>query len=418
MPTKLQGSLHPDFVKIAVSLQKMLPKNKPGGAALCVYHHGKKVVDIWGGSQNRDFAPWQEDTVAFSASTTKGVISTVMHILVDRGLADYEDKVAKHWPEFAQNGKENITIRHIMNHEAGLYDCETILAGLDDVLDWDAVVKKIEEASPSYEPGTVSSYHGLTYGHIVGGLIERITKLPFQEVLRTELAEPLGLDGLFIGVPDSELKRCAKIISCDGNIGKGFNQYKKIPLPIALTTYYFLRLMGIDLKHFKKSLLPPFIEDLNFNEKAALQAVIPSANGVFTARSLAKMYAMIANGGELDGVRILSEATTRKFQAVQSTRRDIVTTKRMNWRLGYHEAFTLGSTSAFGHYGFGGSGAFCDPELNLAAALTLNYDLEKPVGNLRFGKFSEQVKRCARRLEKYGRSYSHDLEKVPIGETN
>ncbi len=416
MTTVLKGSLHPDFARLADSLLKMLPKDEPGGAALCVYHRGKKVVDIWGGSQDRAFTPWRDDTVAFSASTTKGVISTVMHILVDRGLADYDDKVAEHWPEFGQNGKENITIRHVMTHEAGLYDSAIILADVDDVLDWGAVLNKIELASPSYEPGTVSSYHGLTYGHILGGIIEKIAKKPFQEVLRTELAEPLQLDGLFIGVPDSAWQRCAKIISCDGNIGKGFNQYQKIPLPIALTIYYLLRLLGIDLRHFKKALLPPFIEELNFNDRAAMQAVIPSANGAFTARSLARMYAMIANGGELDGVRILSEATTRKFQSVQSNRRDIVTTKCMNWRLGYHEAFTFGRTAAFGHYGFGGSGAFCDPNLNLAVAMTLNYDLEKPMGNLRFGKFSEQAKNCVKRLEKYGRNYSPELQEITASE--
>lgn len=322
--------------------------------------------------------------------------------------------MAVYWPEFAQNGKQDVTIRHVMTHEAGLHRVIDLISEPQQLLDWDSLLETIASAKPSHIPGTQSAYHGLTYGHILGGIIEKITGKAFSEVLQRELVEPLDLDGMFIGVPDSDIHRCAKIISCDGYIGKGFKRYESIPRPLALSLYHLLRLRGIDLKNFKNALLPSFIDEVNFNDDKLLKAVIPAANGVFTARSLAKMYAMLANGGELEGVRLLSPSSTKKIQAVQSLRRDIVTTKRMNWRLGFHEAFTHRKTVAYGHYGFGGSGAFCDPELNLAVALTLNYDLEKVRGNLRFGRFSVAATRCARRRMDVNKN--RDTKIIPVAE--
>ena len=202
----------------------MIPKDRPGGAALCVYHEGQKVVDTWGGTKDRYLTDWQEDTLAFSASTTKGVISTLMHILVDQGLADYEDKVSNYWPAFAQNGKQDITIRHVMTHEAGLHSVSELISEPEELLDWHKLLEKITAAKPSHISGTQSAYHGLTYGHILGGIIEKITGKDFTDVLQQELVDPRVLDGMFIGVPDSDIHRCAKIISCDGYIDKGFKR--------------------------------------------------------------------------------------------------------------------------------------------------------------------------------------------------
>jgi CubicO group peptidase (beta-lactamase class C family) len=116
----LDGQVHPDFADVAAALVRQIPKHEHAGAAVCVYHEGEPVVDIWGGNRDGEGRPWLEDTTAASFSTTKGVISTLLHILVDRGFADYDDRVARHWPEFGQNGKDTITIRHVLCHEAGL----------------------------------------------------------------------------------------------------------------------------------------------------------------------------------------------------------------------------------------------------------------------------------------------------------
>ena len=117
----ISGYIHPDFSDVANVLQRQLPKDSAGGAAICVYHQGKKVVDIWGGTRNWAGDPWEEDTLALSFSTTKGVTSTLLHILVEKGFAKYGDPISKYWPEFAKNGKDNITIRTAMSHQAGLY---------------------------------------------------------------------------------------------------------------------------------------------------------------------------------------------------------------------------------------------------------------------------------------------------------
>lgn len=399
----LQGTFHPDFGKVAETLIKMLPQSKnpgyAGGASLCVYHQGEKVVDIWGGTKDREGNPWTEDTIVFSASTTKGVTSTLMHILVDKGLADYDDPIAKHWPEFGQNGKEHITIRQAMNHQAGLYNIgDYDLAG-DDILDWDKAVAEIAKAAPAHEPGTHSAYHGLTYGHLIGAIIENITQKPFQEVLQQELTEPLGLDGLFIGVPDSEIDRLAKLITLDGRLGLALRRHHKLPPALRKALHFITTLLGLDFSHFGRALGPEFIHDVNVNDRAHMQAVIPAANGAFTARSLAKMYAAIANGGEIEGTRIMSQERVNYLMRRQVRSRDKVLIIPMGWRLGYHQIFTVGPKTprAFGHFGFGGSGAWCDPSRNLAMAMTLNTGVGTPTGDLRTAKISGDVVRCAER---------------------
>lgn len=403
----LQGTFHPDFGRVAETLIKMLPQNKnpshAGGASLCVYHNGEKVVDIWGGTKDKDGNPWQQDTVVFSASTTKGVTSTLMHVLVDQGLADYDDPIAKHWPEFAQNGKQHITIRQAMNHQAGLYNIGDYDLGDGDIHDWHTIVRLLAEAKPAHEPGLHSAYHGLTYGHLIGGIIENMTGQPFQQVLKEKLADPLDLDGLFIGVPDDALSRLAKLITLDGRLGLALRRHTTIPPAIRKILHILTTLFGADFTHFARALGPEFIHDINVNDPHHMQAVIPGVNGAFTARSLAKMYAALANGGEIDGKRILSPETIARLGRPQVRGRDKVLIIPMGWRLGYHHIFTVGARApgAFGHFGFGGSGAWCDPKRNLAMAMTLNTGVGTPTGDMRTAKISGDVIRCAERRAKW-----------------
>ncbi|MBV1921801.1 MAG: beta-lactamase family protein, partial [Pseudomonadales bacterium] len=389
----LQGELHPDFGKVAETLIKLLPSNKPGGASLCVYHNGEKVVDVWGGTKDKEGSPWEKDTLVFSASTTKGVTSTLLHILVDKGLANYNDTVAQHWPEFSQNGKGNITIRHVLSHQAGLYNIADYGYSKEHIWNWPEALRLIEEATPIHEPGKHSAYHGLTYGHIIGGLIEKISGKPFQQVLHEEITAPLDLDGMFIGVPDEDLGRLAELMSFDGNLGVALKRYQKIPPILRKYLNYLSRLFGADFKHFAKALAPDFIDQINFNDHKAMQIIIPSANGAFTARSLAKMYAALANEGSLDGVTVMSKERVAQFNTRQATGRDKVINFPMRWRLGYHEIPTRrgGLPNSFGHFGFGGSGAWCDPSKNLAVALTLNTGIGTPTGDLRTVRIASDV---------------------------
>jgi CubicO group peptidase (beta-lactamase class C family) len=318
-------------------------------------------------------------------------------------MADYDDPIAKHWPEFAQNGKEHITIRQAMNHQAGLYNIGDYDLGDKDIHDWDVIVDMLARAEPAHEPGLHSAYHGLTYGHLIGGIIENMTGQPFQQVLKEKLADPLELDGLFIGVPDDAMSRLAKLISLDGRLGLALRRHHSIPPAVRKILHYLTTLLGADFTHFGRALGPEFIHDVNVNDRKHMQAVIPGVNGAFTARSLAKMYAAIANGGEIEGQRILSDQTVARLLRPQVRGRDKVLIIPMGWRLGYHQIFAVGARArgAFGHFGFGGSGAWCDPARNLAMAMTLNTGVGTPTGDIRTARISGDVIRCAERRAKW-----------------
>ncbi|MFT5444247.1 MAG: CubicO group peptidase (beta-lactamase class C family), partial [Myxococcota bacterium] len=208
----LEGYIHPDFWRTAQTFEKIMPRKGNGGAALCVYHRGEKVVDIWGGTRDDDGNPWLGDTLALSYSTTKGVASTLIHILADRGLIDYDAPVSLYWPEFAAEGKDLITVRQLMSHEAGLYDIRHLVDDAQRMLDWTYMTDALAAAKPVHEPGTAHGYHGLTYGWLVGELAQRVTGKPFGELLQSEIAAPLGLGGLYVGLPEDQMHRRAKLI--------------------------------------------------------------------------------------------------------------------------------------------------------------------------------------------------------------
>jgi CubicO group peptidase (beta-lactamase class C family) len=385
----LEGNVRPDYADVAASLIRQIPKDQAAGAAVCVYHRGVSVVDIWGGIKDSAGNPWREDTTAPSFSTTKGVLSTLVHILVDQGRAGYDDPIARHWPEFAAQGKEAITIRQALCHEAGLYRVTDLISSPSEMLDWAHMKALIAQARPVHEPGAAHGYHALTYGWLVGGLIEEISGKPLQTVLAEELVDPLGLDGMFIGMPHNELYRRAELtrgISKPARPREAWVETLRGWLETALGK------AGVELSEFDAA-LNPFNEEFDWNAEATVMAVIPAANGQFTARSLARMYAMLAGGGELDGVRLLSEARVREISQVQSRTRDRVLFMPMHWRMGYHRAFTIGvkAPQAFGHYGYGGSGAFCDPSRELAVALTLNSGTGTPMGT----SFMPRIARAA-----------------------
>jgi CubicO group peptidase (beta-lactamase class C family) len=194
----------------------------------------------------------------------------------------------------------------------------------------------------------------------------------------------------------------AQLITYGGRLGSALNGWRKLPPSLRWTLHHLGLLAGLDFTHFARALTPEYIIGLNFNDKAVTQAVIPSANGVFTARSLARIYGALANGGELDGVRILSANRIPLLQQQQSKGKDRVVNFPMRWRLGYHQAFALGARlpNSFGHFGFGGSGAWCDPSLNLSVAMTLNTGVGTPTGDLRTVRIAGDVVRCALRRQR------------------
>jgi len=389
----LEGYVHPDFAKVAATLNRQIPKDRPGGAAVCIYHRGEKVVDIWGGTKDREGNPWQADTLSFSFSTTKGVASTLLHCLVDEGLVDYDQPVAKYWPEFAQAGKQSITVRQAMCHEAGLYHIREMIEHADHMLDWGFMTRTIAESEPAHHPGAYNGYHGLTYGWIIGEIAQRVTGKSFSQLIKERFAEPLALDGLFVGLPQEQMHRRALLIQGSVRQGNRSNKLKKYAMQAFTRS---LKLARIDLDHTRAALMPKGIMSMDMNAPEVVQACMPSVNGMFTARSLARLYAALANGGELDGIRILGPDTLRKATRVQNTKMGRVVPVPMRWRLGYHRSFALGHkvAGAFGHFGFGGSGAWADPQRKLSVAMVLNSGVGTPFGDLRILNLNNAALTC------------------------
>jgi CubicO group peptidase (beta-lactamase class C family) len=377
--------------------------NYAGGAAICVYHHGECVVDLWGGVQDEAGRPWQRDTLAPSFSTTKGVASTLLHLYADRGLVDYDAPVARYWPEFAQAGKERITVRQVLCHEAGLYGIQDMIEHGREMLDWDHVCARIAAAAPRHAPGTAHGYHALTYGWLVGEIVRRVADMkPFAELLESEIARPLGLDGLYCGVPPDQQHRCAVLMAglMDGPAERRRRNTQRI-LERAERWQRRLSRLGFryDPSESIAALMAPAMEDLDFNAPEFRAASIPAANGMFTARSLARMYACLAMGGELDGVRLVSYETVRRAAEQQNRGAGRVIPISMRWRLGYHRVFAFRARvpGGFGHFGFGGSGGWADPQRQLAVALTVNSGVGTPFGDTRIARIGGAAVRCADR---------------------
>jgi CubicO group peptidase (beta-lactamase class C family) len=395
----LDGYVHPDFADVAGRVLRQLPRHAPGGAALCVYFEGRCVVDVWGGTRDRHGSPWERDTTAPCFSTTKGVVSTLVHCLVDEGRARYDDPVAAHWPAFAAEGKESITIRQALCHEAGLYRMREIVDAPEEMLDWDHMLERVAAARPAHAPGAAHGYHAITYGWLAGGIAEAVGDAPLADLLRDRFVEPLGLDGLYIGLPRDQLHRRAHLIHDEGIAAAADLPGEDTAGRLRRAMETGLRALGMDLDEFRAA-LTPFDVAFDWNDERTVRAVIPAANGQFTARSLARLYGMLAEGGTLDGERVLSAARVRSMGEVQNRSRDRVLFIPMHWRLGYHRVFSFGAhvPSGFGHFGYGGSGAFCDPSRRLAVALTLNSGVGTPVGDLRMLRVATDALAAADRL--------------------
>lgn len=392
----MQGYVHPDFAEAATILAGQIPKSSPGGAALTVFHWGEKVIDIWGGSRDEAGAPWEADTLALSFSTTKGVAATVLHVLASQGLVDYDKPVAHYWPAFAGNGKARITVRQALTHEAGLYNIHDMIEDASHMNDWNYMMRAMENASPEHTPGKTNGYHALTFGWLIGGLVEQVTGRPFNDVLQETLTVPLKLDGCYVGLPAEEFHRRALLIKPARKNPEGPAKTR----PISATEKgisFLLKMSGFPEESIRQGLMPKGVSRYDFNAPEVVSACLPAANGMFTARSLATIYAMLAAGGSWQGKRLIAPDLIQEISRVHNTSRGRVIPVPMRWRLGYHRVFTTGprTPKAFGHFGFGGSGAWTDPSRKLAAAMTVNSGVGSPFGDLRIWQLNSAIIRAA-----------------------
>lgn len=356
-----QMVVDPRFMPVADQFFRMFFSPGQGGGALTCYLHGECVLDIWAGWAARD-QRWKRDTVVLSFSTGKGVASTVLHRLAERGLVKYDSPVAQYWPEFAAAGKDAITVRELMSHRAGLHKARGLVPGRFGLLDSEAVAVALAAAPPDPRRLAGPGYHAVTYGNLVAEIAARASGKSFEELVRTEIAEPLGMEEFWYRVPQDQRHRIARV----------FPKINFLPAPWATAGAVLARTPG--LRGLAEAGMAEGFDELMRSPRAH-DSVMPGWNGVFTARALARMYAAIAGRGMIDDVRLLKKDTVAQLLEVQTRRRDYVLGIRANWRLGYHPAWVAlrqQPLRSVGHYGFGGSGAFADPDTGLSVAFVTN----------------------------------------------
>jgi len=369
----VHGTTAPGFERVREAFEKQFADGLHVGASVAVYLRGETVVDLWGGATSPDGGAWQRDTMTVCYSTSKGLTATCLHVLADRGLVDYDAPVARYWPEFAANGKEKITVFHLLTHQAGIPQVADSVT-LDNVTDWGAMVRGIESLSPEWEPGTASGYHALNFGWLVGEVVRRVDGRSVGAFLHEEICEPLAIGKLFLGAPASEEPNIAQLCSpaTAAEQESALRQFLQ-------TDSLAARAMGVGMQGGNRTL-----QDV-LNSRAGHAAEIPAVSAVLSGHDLARFYACLANYGELDGVRILSEATVRRMSAEQSHRPDRVIFIPIRWSMGYMNGGDPGwpqgpRTTSFGHPGLGGSVGFADPEIGMSFGFVPNLLLQDLIG--------------------------------------
>jgi CubicO group peptidase (beta-lactamase class C family) len=355
----VEGAADPHFSCAVRSFASLFPGRRFGGGALAVYLDGEPVVDVWTGWSDRaGRVPWSADTGAMVFSATKGMASTVIHRLVDRGLIDYDTPVAEYWPEFGANGKSAITVRKVMRHRAGLSRLNG--ATREDLLDHKLMEHRLAAAPPGRLLGK-PAYHALTYGWLMSGLARAVTGKGMRELIREELAEPLDTDGLHLGRPPAEAPtQPAQIIMPQSAIAN------------PVFNYLAPKIASLEASAGFGAMYFPGMKAVVQGDIPLLDAEIPAVNGVATARALARMYGAIANGGEIDGIRFLSRKLVDGLTGRRNLRPDRNLFVPLGFHHGYHTIPVPGLMPGFGHAGLGGSLGWADPASGLAFAFVHN----------------------------------------------
>jgi CubicO group peptidase (beta-lactamase class C family) len=416
----VSGFCDPRFEQVREQFERNFAERGELGASVCVVVNGEAVVDLWGGVANAATGkPWERDTINLVQSCSKGITALCGHILIDRGELNLDLPVAHYWPEFAQHGKQAITVRQVFSHQSGVAHVQGIVP-IGGFSDWDLMIRLIEETTPFWEPGTRTGYHALTFGWLIGELIRRISGQRVGAFFRENVGDPLDLD-CWIGLPAEHEHRVARTEWFDiaSELGMTARAYGALTTPSssahklivaalsipplrALLARQMMRTMDAKkaIDPDAQSLPKQFVLDfLNPNsaafklvsnlggwidvgdEPAAHASEVPAAGAITNGRGLAGVYAPLSLGGEINGVRIIgAEAITRMRYPQSVTDVDPC--------LGIRTAFTLGFSKswpnrgagnglyigedAFGTPGLGGQVGFADPSYKLAFGYTMN----------------------------------------------
>lgn len=310
----IEGFADDRFEGLKAEFKRQLESGEELGASLAVVEHGKPVLDLWGGYLDGSRTGlWQRDTITNVWSTTKTVVALAALMLVDRGELDVDAPVARYWPEFAQNGKADITVKQIMSHTSGVSGWAAPFT-TTDLYDYEKAVAVLAAQPPWWEPGTASGYHLLNYGHLVGEVVRRISGKSVGTFVREEIAEPLGAD-FTIGLEPSEFHRISNVVP-PPPVSLPLDQLP--PNSPALLTY-----------------TAPILDATATFTSEWRTAEIGGANGHGNARSVARIQSVLTNGGEVDGVRLLSQPTIDRIFERQSDNVDLVLFAPLRFGIGY-----------------------------------------------------------------------------------
>ncbi|WP_406483987.1 serine hydrolase domain-containing protein [Streptomyces sp. NBC_01568] len=367
--TTIDGEVAPGFEPVREAFMENFTQHGDIGAAVCVYWHGRPVVDLWGGVADPETGrPWTRDTLQLVYSATKGATATAAHMLVERGLLDLDAPVAKYWPEFAANGKADIPVRWLLSHQAGLVALDQPLP-LAEALSWEPMAVALAAQRPLWTPGTAHGYHGRTWGWLVGEVIRRASGRSPGRFFADEIARPLGLD-FFIGLPTSERDRVSRMVYRRPAVDLTTVPAESIPGELREQVAAWRDPNSFSNRAF--AVTDPAAIDFDSPEVQA--AELPSSNGIGTARALARMYAAVI--GEVDGVRLLAQETLSSAIQEQANGKDQVMVIPSRFSTGFMlptKGNRMTGPNAFGHTGRGGSLGFADPVHGIAFGYVMNH---------------------------------------------
>jgi len=381
---EIHGFCEERFEPVKQAFAEHFKTGQDVGASFAVIIDGKFVVDIWAGyADAAKTRPWEKDTIVNVWSTTKVMAALCIHLLIDRGLIDLDAPVSKYWPEFAQAGKENIPVRYLLSHNSGMAGYDDKIT-LEDLYDWNLIVNKLASQKPWWEPGKHSGYHTTSFGYLLGELVRRITGKTLGTFFQEEVAKPLNID-FHIGFSEELDPRVADLIPL-----------KKTML-YRLMTSKIVKFLGRN-KILVKSSFNPVVTGLDANTRAWRAAEIPASNGHGNARSIAKVGAILACGGELDNIRLLSTQTVENSIEEQSYGKDLTSIKIIRWGLGWAltcEEDPIGlNPRAFTWGGLGGSKLIMDLDAKMSAAYAMNRMLFSLKGKPRADKLMSTLYEC------------------------
>ena len=389
--TEVHGWTAPEFSGVADVFQQNFDEGREVGAAFAAYHRGEKVVDLWGGIADQTTgAPWNEDSLVLVYSTTKGVTAMCANRLVQEGRLDVDAPVVEYWPEFAQGGKDSVTVADLLAHRAGLAWVDGTMT-FEQMISWDPVVDALARQAPAWTPGTAHGYHATTFGWLVGEVVRRITGKSPGTYLRDEIAGPLGAS-FFIGLPAEKEPQVARLVSfLDALQSSGAEGLSALaggeagPGPGLAELAELSRTYLAPDGPLTKALSAPggvFHDPDLWHDPRLRAAEIPAANGICDARSLACLYgACVAEVPDVSGTpfRVLDPEQVERAVVQQTEGPDAVLMGLdIHWGLGFNVntgligMAGLGGPSAFGHFGMGGSAGWADPDIGLGMGYVMN----------------------------------------------